>query len=68
MRTWRQKSSGCGCNSPAPSASTSSKYGGTGLGLSLSRSFAQMMDGDITVVSQPGAGSVFTMRLPTVAG
>ncbi len=45
-------------------ASTSSKYGGTGLGLAISKQFAQMMKGDITVTSSPGAGSVFTIRLP----
>jgi hypothetical protein len=36
-----------------------SKYGGTGLGL-----VSQMMIGDITVASEPGKGSVFTLRLP----
>src|SRR6478609_2746454 len=45
-------------------ASTSSKYGGTGLGLAISKQFAQMMQGDITVTSQQGVGSVFTIRMP----
>jgi CheY-like chemotaxis protein len=45
-------------------ASTSRKYGGTGLGLALSRRFCRMMGGDITVVSAPGNGSVFTITLP----
>ena len=44
--------------------STTRKYGGTGLGLSLSRRFCLMMGGDITVTSQPGVGSQFTVRLP----
>ena len=45
-------------------ASTSRKYGGTGLGLVISRRFCQMMGGDVTVTSQYGKGSVFTVRLP----
>jgi signal transduction histidine kinase/CheY-like chemotaxis protein len=47
---------------------TSRKYGGTGLGLVISRRFAQMMGGDITVQSEFGKGSVFTVRIPRVAG
>jgi signal transduction histidine kinase/DNA-binding response OmpR family regulator len=45
-------------------SSTTRKYGGTGLGLAISRRFCQMMGGDITVSSQPGAGSCFTVTLP----
>ena len=45
-------------------ASTAKNYGGTGLGLAITRKLARMMGGDVTVASEPGKGSVFTVRLP----
>jgi signal transduction histidine kinase len=45
-------------------ASTTREYGGTGLGLAISQQFCQMMGGHITVTSEQGQGSIFTIRLP----
>jgi CheY-like chemotaxis protein/two-component sensor histidine kinase len=45
-------------------AATSAKYGGTGLGLAITRHFCELMGGDVTVESEPGTGSTFTIRLP----
>jgi|GEM_PF-5925675 len=62
-------------------SSITRRYGGSGLGLAIARQLARTMDGDISVVSQTGVGSTFTVRLlvapasggpavavPTVAG
>jgi signal transduction histidine kinase/CheY-like chemotaxis protein len=44
-------------------ASTSKEFGGTGLGLTITREFSRKMGGDITVQSEPGKGTTFTMTV-----
>jgi CheY-like chemotaxis protein len=44
--------------------STTRKYGGTGLGLTICRQLTELMGGTISVESEPGQGSVFTVRIP----
>ena len=48
-------------------SSTVRKFGGSGLGLSISRRLAQLMGGEIVLVSMLGQGSSFTFRFPATA-
>jgi signal transduction histidine kinase len=43
---------------------TAKSYGGSGLGLAVSHQLARLLNGDLLVESEPGRGSIFTVRLP----
>ncbi len=47
-------------------SSTTRKYGGTGLGLAISKKFTEMMGGAISIASEFGKGTCFTIRLPAI--
>lgn len=49
-------------------SSITRRFGGTGLGLALCRRLAELMDGQISVRSEPGKGSVFQVELPFGVG
>ncbi len=47
--------------------STTRKYGGTGLGLTVTKQLVDLLGGELTLTSEPGKGSVFSLTVPTGA-